>query len=47
MIGESPTRADALGKVTGAARYPGDLVRPGMLHLAVVPKSGERTVEPV
>jgi CO/xanthine dehydrogenase Mo-binding subunit len=25
-----------LGKVTGAARYPGDLVRPGMLHLKVV-----------
>jgi CO/xanthine dehydrogenase Mo-binding subunit len=31
-----PTRPDALGKVTGAARYPGDLVRPGMLQLQVV-----------
>jgi len=36
LIGESPSRPDALGKVTGAARYPGDLVQPGMLQLAVV-----------
>lgn len=35
-IGESLPRPDALGKVTGAASYPGDLVRPGMLHLKVV-----------
>jgi CO/xanthine dehydrogenase Mo-binding subunit len=33
LIGQSLPRPDALGKVTGAARYPGDLVRPGMLHL--------------
>lgn len=36
MIGASIPRPDALGKVTGLARYPGDLVRPGMLHLKVV-----------
>src|SRR5262245_61580754 len=36
LIGESLPRPDALGKVTGAANYPGDLVRPGMLHLKVV-----------
>jgi CO/xanthine dehydrogenase Mo-binding subunit len=29
-------RPDALGKVTGAARYPADLVQPGMRHLQVV-----------
>ncbi len=36
LIGESLPRPDALGKVTGAAQYPGDLVQPGMLHLKVV-----------
>jgi CO/xanthine dehydrogenase Mo-binding subunit len=36
LIGASVRRPDALGKVTGATRYPGDLVRPGMLHLKVV-----------
>jgi CO/xanthine dehydrogenase Mo-binding subunit len=36
LIGESLPRPDALGKVTGAASYPADLVRPGMLHLKVV-----------
>src|SRR5215207_5156890 len=36
IIGQSLPRPDALGKVTGAANYPGDLVRPGMLHLKVV-----------
>ena len=35
-IGESLPRPDALGKVTGAAGYPGDLVRSGMLQLKVV-----------
>ena len=35
-IGTSLPRTDALGKVTGAARYPADLVQPGMLHLQVV-----------
>ena len=36
LIGASLPRPDALGKVTGAARYPADLVRPDMLHLQVV-----------
>jgi CO/xanthine dehydrogenase Mo-binding subunit len=36
LIGASLPRPDALAKVTGAARYPGDLMRPGMLHLKVV-----------
>lgn len=36
LIGASIARPDALAKVTGAARYPGDLTRPGMLHLKVV-----------
>src|SRR5258708_12046649 len=36
LIGASLPRLDALGKVTGAANYPADLVRPGMLHLQVV-----------
>lgn len=35
-IGTSLPRSDALGKVTGAARYPADLVQPGMLHLQIV-----------
>jgi CO/xanthine dehydrogenase Mo-binding subunit len=36
LIGASLPRPDALGKVTGATRYPGDLLRPGMLHLKLV-----------
>jgi CO/xanthine dehydrogenase Mo-binding subunit len=36
LIGASLPRPDALGKVTGTAVYPADLVRPGMLHLQVV-----------
>jgi CO/xanthine dehydrogenase Mo-binding subunit len=36
LIGASLARPDALGKVTGDAKYPADLVRPGMLHLRVV-----------
>ncbi|GCE30813.1 carbon-monoxide dehydrogenase large subunit [Dictyobacter alpinus] len=36
LIGASLSRPDALGKVTGAACYPADLVRPGMLHVQVV-----------
>ena len=35
-IGASLARPDAHGKVTGATNYPADLVRPGMLHGAVV-----------
>src|SRR5829696_490565 len=36
LIGASLPRPDALGKVTGATNYPGDLVKPGMLQLKVV-----------
>jgi CO/xanthine dehydrogenase Mo-binding subunit len=36
IVGASIPRPDALGKVTGAAQYPADLVRPGMLHAAAV-----------
>ena len=36
VVGAPLPRPDALGKVTGATRYPGDLVRPGMLHLKLV-----------
>src|SRR4051795_7625986 len=36
LVGASLPRPDAIGKVTGAAHYPADLVRPGMLHLKVV-----------
>ncbi len=36
LIGASLPRPDALGKVTGKANYPADLVRPGMLHLQIV-----------
>lgn len=36
MIGESTVRPDAREKVTGAARYSGDLDLPGALHLKLV-----------
>nr|MBA2597591.1 molybdopterin-dependent oxidoreductase [Chloroflexia bacterium] len=36
VIGQPLPRHDALGKVTGEARYPGDLLDPGTLHLKVV-----------
>ena len=36
LIGQPLPRADALGKVTGRAKYPADLVRAGMLHLKAV-----------
>ena len=36
VLGASLPRPDAIGKVTGATAYPGDLVQPGMLHLHVV-----------
>ena len=36
VIGQPLPRHDALGKVTGDARYPGDLLEPDMLHLKVV-----------
>ena len=36
ILGVSLPRPDAIGKVTGATRYPGDLIRPDMLHLKAV-----------
>jgi CO/xanthine dehydrogenase Mo-binding subunit len=36
LIGASVARPDARDKVTGAARYPADLVRPGMAHAKAV-----------
>jgi CO/xanthine dehydrogenase Mo-binding subunit len=36
LIGASVVRPDARDKVTGAARYPADLIRPGMLHAKAV-----------
>jgi len=35
VIGTSVKRPDVLGKVTGAARYAGDLALPGMLHAKI------------
>src|ERR671923_381887 len=35
-LGASPVRHDAFAKVSGAARYPGDLAMPGMLQMAVL-----------
>lgn len=36
LVGASIERPDAFGKVTGATKYPGDLVQPGMAHLKIV-----------
>jgi len=36
LIGKALPRVDAWAKVTGEARYPGDLVQPGMLHMKVL-----------
>jgi CO/xanthine dehydrogenase Mo-binding subunit len=36
LIGTSVARPDARDKVTGAARYPADLVRPDMAHLKAI-----------
>src|SRR5881296_3816722 len=36
ILGTSPPRHDAIAKVSGAARYPGDLTMPGMLQMAVL-----------
>jgi CO/xanthine dehydrogenase Mo-binding subunit len=35
-IGKSSIRSDALGKVTGAALYPGDLIRPDQLYMKIL-----------
>lgn len=36
VIGQSVQRVDALGKVTGAALYPGDLHRPDQAHMKIL-----------
>ena len=36
IVGQPVPRADALAKVTGQARYTTDIVRPGMLHAAIL-----------
>ena len=36
IIGQSVTRIDAVGKVTGATLYPGDLSMPGMAHMKIL-----------
>jgi len=36
VIGTSPRRKDAMDKVTGKARYAGDIVFPGLLHAAIL-----------
>ncbi|MGH2614882.1 MAG: xanthine dehydrogenase family protein molybdopterin-binding subunit, partial [Thermomicrobiales bacterium] len=36
VIGQAVPRHDAVGKVTGDTRYPGDLLEPGTLHMKVV-----------
>ena len=36
IVGERARRADALEKVTGAARYTADIHRPGMLHAVIL-----------
>jgi isoquinoline 1-oxidoreductase len=35
-IGKSPRRKDALEKVTGQAKYSGDMIFPGLLHAAIL-----------
>jgi isoquinoline 1-oxidoreductase len=36
VVGQSPRRKDALEKVTGRAKYAGDMLFPGMLHARVL-----------
>lgn len=36
QVGQSVTRIDAFGKVTGQTHYPGDLVRPDMLYMKIL-----------
>ncbi len=36
VIGTSPRRKDGLEKVTGAAKYAGDMLPPGLLHAAIL-----------
>jgi CO/xanthine dehydrogenase Mo-binding subunit len=36
LVGQSVTRIDAVGKVTGQTLYPGDIAMPGMLHMKIL-----------
>lgn len=36
IIGQTPTRLDAVGKVTGETLFPGDLTMEGMLHMKIL-----------
>ena len=36
VIGTSPRRKDGVDKVTGRAKYAGDIVLPGLLHAAIL-----------
>jgi CO/xanthine dehydrogenase Mo-binding subunit len=36
IVGQSLTRIDAVGKVTGETLYPGDISLPGMLHMKIL-----------
>jgi nicotinate dehydrogenase subunit B len=36
VIGKSPRRKDAMDKITGKAKYAGDIILPGMLHARVL-----------
>ncbi len=36
VIGTSPRRKDGMEKVTGAAKYAGDMLPPGLLHAAIL-----------
>jgi len=47
VMGTSPRRLDAVAKVTGAARYAGDIRRPGMLYACLLrpPAHGAKLVK--
>ncbi len=47
VIGTSPLRTDAVAKVTGKAKFTGDITRPEMLHARIVrpPVHGAKLVE--
>ena len=36
VVGQPVARIDAIAKVTGQAKYPGDLTMPGMLHMKIL-----------
>ncbi len=36
VLGQSPRRKDAMDKITGKAKYAGDIILPGMLHARVL-----------